>query len=76
MGSSRAIADTHATGEDGEGRSGADPSEDVALGSLSANGDGAPAGNDPGGVTARPAAEAVAARLATCLLYTSPSPRD
>lgn len=71
MGSSRAIADTHAPGEDGEGRSGADhSSEDVAPGSLSATGDGAPAGNDPGGAAAaRPAAEAVAARLAADRLF-------
>ena len=70
MGASRAIADTHEIGEDGEGRSGADSSEDAALGSLSATGDGASAGNDPGGAAAlRPAAEAVAARLAADRLF-------
>lgn len=70
MGASRAVADTHEIGEDGEGKSGADPSIDVALGSLSATGDGAPAGNEPGGAAAlRPAAEVVAARLAADRLF-------
>lgn len=69
MGSSRAIADTHTTDEDGEGRSGADPSEDVTLGSLSVTGEVTPAGNDPVGTAARPAAEALAARLAADRLF-------